>query len=110
MSPSPTTLTAPAATGSRYQLDLAQVQKASTALLAHIKSVSKEKALLSGKQDLFAPTATTSLTSSSVVDDDVDDSPVWLVLTTKKHVTDKTRLKPTKMFVSPQSFALIQQS
>ncbi|KAI5367951.1 Putative ribosomal protein L1 [Septoria linicola] len=77
------------ASSSPYQVDTVQTLKASTALLKKInadvatKSSSLEKANLLADAD-----------DGEEVDEDV---PVWLVLTTKKHIVDKKRLKPGKI-------------
>lgn len=69
-----------------------QTLKASKALLAHIKKAAKESAadpttkknvLLTGDDD--------------EEDADQDDSPIWLTLTTKRHIADKSRLHPGKI-------------
>ncbi|KAJ5908095.1 hypothetical protein N7495_000777 [Penicillium taxi] len=107
---STTTLTSKVASGSPYQLDqpqvcdhdneeklnttltnIRQVLKASSALLKHIKSNQDAKENLATKKTLIGDN-----------DSDDEDSPahneaVWLVLTTKKHVVDKNRLKPGKI-------------
>ncbi|OAA58682.1 ribosomal protein L1 [Cordyceps fumosorosea ARSEF 2679] len=65
-----------------------QTMKASKALLSHIKKAAKESA-----ED---PAAKKNL----LADDDADetaDTPVWLNLTTKRHITDKPRLQPGKI-------------
>jgi ribosome biogenesis protein UTP30 len=69
-----------------------QVLKASKALLSHINSTSQETTALSGKKSLLA----------GADDEDEDNSrdnsnPIWLTLTTKKHITDQKRLKPSKI-------------
>lgn len=67
--------------------------KASSALLKHLKSAEKEAAEKAPKKNLLAAT------------DDSDDeggdngTPIWLLLTTKKHIIDTTRLKPNKVSV-----------
>ena len=66
--------------------------KASAALLQHIKSESKRKALESNTRSLL-PASDESIDEI----DAVESEPVWLVLTTKKHVVDKKRLKPGKI-------------
>ncbi|PCH02095.1 Ribosomal protein L1 [Penicillium occitanis (nom. inval.)] len=85
-------LTTKVASGSPYQLDDKQVLRASSALLRHIKSEQKDQEEASTKKTLIG-------------DDDESDSEsfpstselVWLVMTTKKHVVDKNRLKPSKI-------------
>ncbi|KAF7859550.1 hypothetical protein EAF04_008631 [Stromatinia cepivora] len=89
MAPKSTTLTTKVESGSPYQLDHDQVLKASTALLKHISSTEAEKAKKAGAQNLLAEND----------DDDAESTPVWLTLTTKKHITDKTKLKPVKVAV-----------
>ena len=66
--------------------------KASAALLQHIKSESKRKALESNTKSLLPISD-----ESSDETDAVGSEPVWLVLTTKKHVVDQKRLKPGKI-------------
>lgn len=65
-----------------------QSLKASKALLAHIKKAAKESAEdPSAKKNLLAD------------DDQVDTAeiPVWLTLTTKRHIADKSKLHPGKI-------------
>ncbi|KAI2621431.1 ribosomal protein L1 [Hypomontagnella submonticulosa] len=69
-------------------VDPDQTLKASKALLAHMKKASKEKAANAEKKDLLA---------------DPDDEegtgelPIWLTLTTKRHIADSRSLKPGKI-------------
>lgn len=70
-------------------IDPDQTLKASKALLAHIKKATKEKAAESTKRNLLE-------------DDDDENSadlPIWLTLTTKRHIVDKTRLQPGKIIL-----------
>ncbi|KAG5983954.1 hypothetical protein E4U55_006564 [Claviceps digitariae] len=61
--------------------------KASKALLAHIKKAAKQSAKDATKRNLLEDE-----------DDEVDeDTPVWLTLTTKRHIADKSRLQPGKI-------------
>ncbi|KAF7561910.1 hypothetical protein G7046_g2207 [Stylonectria norvegica] len=62
-----------------------QTLKASKALLAHIKKASKQKADESSKRNLLEDA------------DEPLETPVWLTLTTKRHITDKARLQPGKI-------------
>ncbi|KAJ6786708.1 hypothetical protein PWT90_08280 [Aphanocladium album] len=65
-----------------------QTLKASKALLSHIKKAAKEAS--------ENPTAKKNL----LADEDEDDSaetPVWLTLTTKRHIADKSKLHPGKI-------------
>ncbi|KAM0261535.1 hypothetical protein ACHAQJ_002219 [Trichoderma viride] len=66
-------------------IDAAQTLKASKALLAHIKTASKEKAEASSKRNLLEDAEGDS------------DQIVWLTLTTKRHISDKSRLQPGKI-------------
>ncbi|KAL4892469.1 ribosomal protein L1p/L10e family-domain-containing protein [Aspergillus ambiguus] len=91
---SSTAVTTKVASGSPYQLDDNQVTRASTALLRHIKTQQAEKEKTATKKTLIGDND----------DDSDDDAPlhneaVWLVLTTKKHVVDKNRLKPGKISI-----------
>ena len=63
--------------------------KASTSLLKHIKSEAKQKAASSSKKNLLA-TGDDESEGNSV-------EPIWLTITTKKHVVDKKRLKPGRI-------------
>lgn len=63
-----------------------QTLKASKALLAHIKKAASSIDTTSAKRSLFQGD-----------DDDHEDTPIWLTLTTKRHITDKARLKPGKI-------------
>ncbi|KAE8378469.1 hypothetical protein BDV26DRAFT_281006 [Aspergillus bertholletiae] len=88
---SSTAVTTKVASGSPYQLEKSQVSKASSALLRHIKSKQVEKEKSATKKTLIGDN-----------DDSDDETPlnneaVWLVVTTKKHVVDKNRLKPGKI-------------
>ncbi|KAF4451624.1 hypothetical protein F53441_5480 [Fusarium austroafricanum] len=66
-------------------IDPDQTLKASKALLAHIKKASKQKADESGKRNLLDD------------DEDPSNTPIWLNLTTKRHIVDKARLQPGKI-------------
>ncbi|PYH92210.1 ribosomal protein L1 [Aspergillus ellipticus CBS 707.79] len=90
---SSTALTTKVTSGTPYQLDKTQVSRASSALLKHIKAKQEEKEKSATKKTLIGDNDDES---------DAEDSPlhneaVWLVLTTKKHVVDKNRLKPGKI-------------
>ncbi|EEP81504.1 conserved hypothetical protein [Uncinocarpus reesii 1704] len=88
-------LTIKPTSGSPYQLNNEQVNRASTALLRHIKSEEKKRAEESTVKKLPLDGG-----SDSENEDEIgDDVPVWLVLTTKKHIVDKNRLKPGKITV-----------
>ncbi|KAI9824469.1 MAG: hypothetical protein M1832_002004 [Thelocarpon impressellum] len=97
MAPTSTASTTKVSTGSLYQLDQAQTLKASTALLKHIKSKQHSSNDRSTKRNLLAVDGDTEDQEDAVADE--DDVPVWLVVTTKKHIIDKKRLKPGKIKV-----------
>ncbi|KFY73167.1 hypothetical protein V499_06740 [Pseudogymnoascus sp. VKM F-103] len=90
MAPKSTTLTTKVQTGSPYQLNSAQTLKASKALIKHIKTSEKGTAEKSGKRDLLAG-------DDEEDSDDLDQIPIWLNITTKKHIVDTKRLKPGKI-------------
>ena len=64
-------------------VDPDQIMKASKALLAHMRKASKEKAANADKKNLLA---------GSDDEDAVDEEPIWLALTTKRHVILPPRL------------------
>ncbi|KAG4283037.1 hypothetical protein FPRO06_09710 [Fusarium proliferatum] len=66
-------------------IDPDQTLKASKALLAHIKKAAKQKADESEKRNLLDD------------DEDPTTTPIWLNLTTKRHIVDKARLQPGKI-------------
>lgn len=89
MAATSTALNTKAESGSPYKLSSAQTLKASRALLKHIKS---SETASSSKPNLLA--------SAEDDEDQQDDStPIWLTLTTKTHLSDKNRLKPSKIAV-----------
>ncbi len=63
--------------------------KASKALLKHIKTSEKEVTAASGKQSLIK--------DDEEEDEDDESIPIWLQLTTKKHIVDQKRLKPARL-------------
>ncbi|KAL3469963.1 hypothetical protein BJX99DRAFT_251577 [Aspergillus californicus] len=89
---SSTALTTKVTSGTPYQLDKKQVSKASSALIQHIKSKQTEKEATATKKTLIGDND-----NSDDEDTPLHNEAVWLVLTTKKHVVDKTRLKPGKI-------------
>lgn len=96
--------------GSPYQLDKSQVSirstdptfltiliwrktlKASSALLHHISTETERKEATSTTKNLLKASS-----SSPDRDDSEHAEPIWLSLTTKKHIVDKHRLKPGKI-------------
>lgn len=71
--------------------NIVKVIKASTALLNHIKSITLRKEASSTKQNLLVDPSDSSSNLTSNLE------PIWLVLTTKKHIVDQARLKPGKI-------------
>ncbi|KFH45276.1 putative ribosome biogenesis protein-like protein [Hapsidospora chrysogenum ATCC 11550] len=71
-------------------VDPEQTLKASKALLSHIKKAAKQKADESSKRNLLSG-------PDGDDDDSVNETPVWLTLTSKRHITDKTKLQPGKI-------------
>ncbi|KAL6851087.1 proteasome-interacting protein cic1 [Amphichorda felina] len=69
-------------------IDPDQTLKASKALLSHIKKAAKQKADEASKRNVLG---------DSEGEADADETPVWLTLTTKRHISDKTRLQPGKI-------------
>jgi len=55
-----------------------------------MKNSEKEKAKISSKRNLFAA-------AEDEEDNELNETPVWLNLTTKKHIIDQKRLKPAKI-------------
>jgi ribosome biogenesis protein UTP30 len=66
-------------------IDPDQTLKASKALLAHIKKASQQQAGESTKRNLLEDDA------------EATAQPIWLNLTTKRHIADKARLQPGKI-------------
>ncbi|KAF2772169.1 ribosomal protein L1 [Teratosphaeria nubilosa] len=90
MAPATSTVVAKTGSSSPYQLDAAQTLRASTALLRKIQSDQVIGERNGGKASLLA----------DADEEDVEDEvPVWLVLTTKKHIIEKKRLKPGKIIL-----------
>jgi ribosome biogenesis protein UTP30 len=88
--PTEAPLTTKVQNGSPYQLDPAQVERAATALIKNMKQHAQEKEE-KGKKNLLA------------ADDDAPEKSyavIFLTLSTKQHVKDSSRLKPSKMYVS----------
>ncbi|KAM3423772.1 hypothetical protein BST61_g1176 [Cercospora zeina] len=77
------------ASSSPYQLDPSQTLKATTALLKKISADASTKSSSREKANLLA--------DADDGEEVEEDTPVWLVLTTKKHIIDKKRLKPGKI-------------
>lgn len=81
-------LTTKVANGTPYQLDPAQVERAAKSLVSHMKKHAEGKEV-DGKKNL-----------ADDEDDAENDQPIFLSVSTKKHVNDSNRLKPTKMSVN----------
>ncbi|KAI9783813.1 MAG: hypothetical protein M1839_003149 [Geoglossum umbratile] len=90
-----TTVARVAPAESPYQLDKEQTLKASRALLAHIKHAKSAEDSGTEKRNLFADAGE----SSGEEGTELDDVAIWLILTTKRHIIDKIRLKPGKILI-----------
>lgn len=86
-------LTTTVAVGTPYQLDNAQVNKATIALLAHIKSYAAKKEKEASKKNLLADSDNAEEGDAGAA----QSVPIWLTVGTKKHITDQIKLKPSKM-------------
>jgi ribosome biogenesis protein UTP30 len=80
---------------SPYQLDPEQTLRASKALLSHLRTETARLKETSTKKDLLKSDDAES------EKDDVEgaDVPIWLNLSTKQHVADRNRLKPSRVAV-----------
>lgn len=90
MAPESTTLTTQTESSTPYQLDPAQTLRAATALLKKLQSDEATLKTKSGKQDLLAD-------NEDEAEAEIEGTPVWLNVTTKKHIVDKKSLKPGKI-------------
>lgn len=88
MSPTSTALTTKVENGSPYQLDPQQTLKASKALIKHMKSAKTNQS--NTKQSLLA---------DAEEEEEASSAAIYLTVTTKKHITDQKRLKPSKITV-----------
>lgn len=71
-----------------------QTLKASKALLGHVKAETQKLQANSSKKNLLA-----SQDSDDEDGAEDDDQPIWLNISTKQHIVDKNRLKPSKIAV-----------
>lgn len=88
MAPKSTAVATKVAKASTLQLDSDQTLRASTALLRKIQNDSTTKQSTAEKSNLL---------EDADEEDASDEVPIWLILTTKKHIVDKKRLKPGKI-------------
>jgi len=77
--------------GSPYQLDVQRTKKACRVLLNNIAEEQKRKQADSNKTNLLADN------DNSDDESGASSVPVWMIVTTKKHIVDERRLKPSKM-------------
>lgn len=82
-------LTTKATNGTPYQLDPAQVERAAKALVAHMKKHAEKKDEEAAVKNL----------ADDEDEAEENDQPIFLNVTTKKHISDSNNLKPTKMSV-----------
>jgi hypothetical protein len=80
-------LTTKVASGTPYQLDPAQVERAAKALVSHMKKHVEEKDEKAAVKNL----------ADDEDEAEDNDQPIFLSVSTKKHVNNTNRLKPTKM-------------
>lgn len=71
-------------------LDATQTLRASTALLRKITSDAATKTTSAAKTSLLAD-------ADDGLDEVSDAVPIWMILSTKKHISDKKRLKPSRL-------------
>ncbi|KAL2113443.1 hypothetical protein VUR80DRAFT_3843 [Thermomyces stellatus] len=71
-------------------VDPEQALKASKALIAHIKKASAQKSSSSAKKNILDEIEPDNALALA-------DTPIWLTLTTKRHIADTNRLKPDKI-------------
>ncbi|KAK4506035.1 hypothetical protein PRZ48_004000 [Zasmidium cellare] len=90
MAPKSTAVATKVAADSASRLDSAQTLRASTALLRKIQTDAAGKESTAEK---------TNLLEDADDEDASDEVPLWLILTTKKHIVDKKRLKPGKILL-----------
>lgn len=85
MAPTSTALTTKPQSGTPYQLDPNQTLRAAQALLKHISTEAKRTEGQSTKRNLLANDNTGSDEDAA----EEDEVPIWLSVTTKKHITDQ---------------------
>jgi ribosome biogenesis protein UTP30 len=80
-------LTTKVGNGTPYQLDPAQVERAAKALVSHMKKHVEEKDQTAAVKNL----------ADDEDEAEDNDQPIFLSVSTKKHVSNTNRLKPTKI-------------
>ncbi|KAF2849669.1 ribosomal protein L1 [Plenodomus tracheiphilus IPT5] len=80
-------LTTKVVDGTPYQLDPAQVERAAKALVAHMKKHVSEKEEAAPVKNL----------AEDEDEPEANDDPIFLSISTKKHIHDTNRLKPNKI-------------
>jgi hypothetical protein len=86
-------LTTKVANGTPYQLDPSQVERAAKALVSHMKKHVEEKDEKEAVKNL----------ADDEDEAEDNDQPIFLSISTKKHVSNTNRLKPAKMSVQPST-------
>lgn len=97
MAPNATIAPAKSPAESPYKLEPAQVLKASEALLKHMRDTKKQSEANGGKRNLL--TADDDEEEGTQDANAGDAESIWLIFTTKKHITDTKKLKPKKIEV-----------
>lgn len=85
------------ASATPYQLDQSQTTQACKVLLKHISEERQRREAGTAKPNLLTQDAD----SSEDEQPEDEQTPIWLILTTKKHIVDQKRLKPNKMYLKP---------
>ncbi|CAN8102559.1 unnamed protein product [Discula destructiva] len=85
----PSTTVAKNGAAPQFEVDQAQVLKASKALLAHIKKAAGDNATQATKKNLLDHDEETPLA--------LTETPIWLSVTTKRHMHDSKKLTPGKI-------------
>ncbi|KAL9057083.1 MAG: hypothetical protein Q9162_002517 [Coniocarpon cinnabarinum] len=80
---------------SPYQLDLTQTRKACKVLQQNITNAIRQRDSRAEKRDLLTTDHPSSSSASHA--DRLNDVPIWMVFTGKRHILDRTRLKPHKI-------------
>ena len=79
---------------SSYSINSSQTTQACKVLLKHISDSTQNRHKDTTKQNLLAA-------DDEDEEDDGDATPIWLIVTTKKHIVDQRKLKPSKMSGKP---------
>ena len=84
------------ASSTPYQLDLSQTTKACKVLQQHIENARKQRQVKSEKRDLLEQDGEAD--AKDLEGSALNDIPLWMIVTGKKHIADRKRLKPSTMY------------